>query len=413
MAHSLLQSSGSSSIALAASTTYYIWLGNCGATGTTAYETTEAESQITYHSAGILSKLYCLVTSNNRGASTLKVRKNGADGSQSLSIADSTTGQFEDASNTDTVSDGDELNYSLSTGAGGTGLTVPIFSCLFSASANTTVKLASVTTGIATTSSGVTRFTLVAGTLSTMATSDETFTALDINTAGVWENLFVYINTNARTTSTTVKTRINAADGNQSVSIGAGATGIFEDTSNTDTVSVNDNLDYSMTYAVDSNSINYNIIATEFTTTDNSFSVIQSDNVGESFTGGQTNYYPVAGGAVSEDSTETNFRADIRLNCTASNLVVLISVNGLTGDTTVKVRKNGADGSQSLSIAAGTTGLFEDATNSDILNSTDEVDYQVIAGAGVSSFIVRGIGMKIVTTLELLNAHRTLLGVGL
>ena len=89
----------------AASTTLYLVCG----VGARVASTTEAGAQVTYRSAGTLSLLYFRVYENSRGSSTFGTRVNGVNGNQSVSIGASTTGEFEDTVNTDSIVAGDEV----------------------------------------------------------------------------------------------------------------------------------------------------------------------------------------------------------------------------------------------------------------------------------------------------------------
>jgi hypothetical protein len=92
--------------------------------------TTESDSQ---QKAGVtctLSKLEIHLSANTVSASsTLTSRKNAGAGGQSVSITASTTGWFEDASNSDSIVATDEIGAQLVTGAGGTSMVVQYVAC--------------------------------------------------------------------------------------------------------------------------------------------------------------------------------------------------------------------------------------------------------------------------------------------
>src|SRR5690349_17266000 len=96
-----------------------------------AFSAAESNAQITRRVPGVESNLYIRVNTNDRGTSTLRFRINGGDGNQVVSITASTTGEFEDTSNTDTIAAGDLTDYQITGGAGGTTLTFGIVSTLF------------------------------------------------------------------------------------------------------------------------------------------------------------------------------------------------------------------------------------------------------------------------------------------
>ena len=104
----------------------------CAPSGTSNYSSTgyggllgggltssEAGKQVPSPAAGVFSKLRVYIQTNTRSTtSTFRTRKAGANGNQSVSIASSTTGEFEDNSNSDTVAEGDLFNFEMNLTAG-------------------------------------------------------------------------------------------------------------------------------------------------------------------------------------------------------------------------------------------------------------------------------------------------------
>lgn len=123
-------SSGVNGAVAAATTTYYPIGGDQNVNAT------ESLIQLRANVAHIASNLECHLSLNTITAtSTLTFRKNGGNGNQSVSIASSTTGFFEDVVNTDTILTSDELDYQLVTGATGTSLTMNTIGYLITATA--------------------------------------------------------------------------------------------------------------------------------------------------------------------------------------------------------------------------------------------------------------------------------------
>ena len=83
-------------------------------------KTTDANAQIKFNSAGILSGLYVVVTANSVAAlaSTGTLRKNGTTDLSNVAIfTASTPGSYEDTSNTDTISATDSVCMKTHPGA--------------------------------------------------------------------------------------------------------------------------------------------------------------------------------------------------------------------------------------------------------------------------------------------------------
>lgn len=226
---------------LSADTTYYgtITIGGLN------ISTTESRVQRTYRTAGTFSRLYIRVKTNNRGASSVIFRKNGANGNQTVTIPASTTGSFEDTGNSDIVAIGDEVNFAISVGTGGTTFVVSLFSIL----------LDSLTSAITTTygstanpdMTGVSFYQSV-GQASSLGTNNEERGQVQTNTAGTIANLFVSISVNQATDRFYYKVRVNGVTPYPAVMIDIPAltTGTYEDLANTATVAANDTLGYKM-----------------------------------------------------------------------------------------------------------------------------------------------------------------------
>src|SRR3990167_11137323 len=67
--------------------------------------------------------------------------------------------------------------------------------------------------------------------------------------AGTLSNLWVNVDSNTLDGTTTIRTRINGANGAQSVSFASSTTGIAEDTTNSDTIVAGDEVNYSLVTA--------------------------------------------------------------------------------------------------------------------------------------------------------------------
>lgn len=381
----------------------------CIANSALIFNATEANKQITYRQGGVLSNLYVRVITNSVTASTtVRTRVNGANGSQSVSIGSSATGEFEDTTNTDTVAAGDKINASMVTGATGTSIELALISVIFDATSNT-VSIHATNEGNVLDVDSTTYFIALSGNGSKITTSPEANTQMNFASGGTLQKLFAYVSANARTTNTVFKSRINGADGNMSVTYGSGITGILEDTSNTDTVTAGDLLNLKATTSTGaSQALTYQVLKVEFTTTDGSF-VMGAARGNISF-GNNTYYIPIgfhpqaqgtSGGTESTQSTDAN------VAFTASNLWYYVSSTA-GGNATLTLRKN--QGATSLSVLSATTGEFEDATNTVSLLATDEINYRMVS---TNSATLQGITMKGAPTVASSGVPSlSLLGVG-
>jgi len=172
-----------------------------------------------------------VATNNASSGSTVRSRKNLAAGLQSFGVPANTTGQFTDATNSDSLTAGDVFDGEY-TGGGGPGefvtgiisaelaATVPPVACVMTASTYLYQQNPSTTlyarpwgalgyTGTATEADGTVQFLVRAGGLA----------------KGLQFNI-----RNATTATTTVTLRVNGADTALAVTAGASATGHFVDT---------------------------------------------------------------------------------------------------------------------------------------------------------------------------------------
>lgn len=367
--------------------------------------TTEANSAVTHRTAGVLSNLYARISANDRDTSTIRVRKNGTtDGNQSLSVTGSTTGEFEDASNTDAVTAGDTWVYSVVTGSGGTTFILRMLTSIFAATAGTATRTGGCQHTGRTLSASSTTYWPFAGDVR-LNNATEANTQVLVRSDGTLRNLVV-ICTTAPTNPATVRTRKSGANGNLSVSVNG--TGTFEDATNIDVVASGDLCNFQIVTGASTQAV-ITLAAVDLVTTNGASILINANQTTNTIAASVTGYYAVAGGGTS--TTETDQRADANFAFTASNLYINVPTNTVTATSTLRLRINGVDGNQAASITASTTGIFEDASNTDAVVATDEINYQIVAGATGTSLVTANIGMmaKVATAPR----TRSLLGVGL
>ncbi len=190
----------------------------------------------------VFSHLSTYVFFNSADAAVVfTFRKNGGDGNQQLSIPAGTTGYYEDTVNTDSVSTGDNLategDASAVTAALGVVTAMFVYTVEDDARAVTYLQAAADIGGGLPILDGSTRYSPAAGNVSVWSSSaaGEYFPVLD---AYVWDNLRIYVPTNAnsKNTQTFYSYIFGVGRGNQAISV-PGTTGRFEDVTNSDTLS--------------------------------------------------------------------------------------------------------------------------------------------------------------------------------
>lgn len=372
-------------------------------------QATETTAQMIMQTAGTMSYLYAMITANTVTAtSTIRVRVNTANGNEVLSVASSTTGEFEDQNNTDALVATDVVNYSVVTGATGTSILIRSLSKIFSATGTTMKRFDSNTSQVQATAS-TTFFINLSG--STVYRTSEGPTQWQVRNAGTIANGSVFVTGNTRTNST-VRNRLNTANGTLVITVTASTNGLFQDTTHSDAIVSGDLINYSLLTGTGTNNCTFEQFSCEFTSTDNTFSFLNSganNNIGTSV----TEYFPPAGGGTDINSTtEANYDVKPRMPFTANNLGVRITGNSISATSTLTLRKNSANTALVASITASTSAVFEDTTHSVVILRDDEIDYQIVTGSTGTTLNTILISMVGVFRIDPRGSNLLTMGVG-
>jgi len=205
----------------------------------------------------------------------------------------------------------------------------------------------------------------------------EALTQYKVNDSLTAKNLLFTVSVNANT-SITARTRKNGANGAMSVTIGASATGTFEDTVNSDSLVAGDIYNYQI--VTQSSSVIFRQFSVTFDHT-SSATKVQGWAGSSVLTSGTSQFYGMNGLLASATEASTQFKSEVAF--TMSRLAAYISSNSGT-TCTIRTRKNGANGAQSLSVGSGSTGYFEQSP----LSTTDSVavgDLICLSGANTGA----------------------------
>ena len=340
---------------------------------------TEANAQSPWGIAGTFSRLSVTITTNDRSTSTVTMRIDGADGNLTVTIPASTTGTFEDTSNTDVISGGELVNTFLALGGTGSNFIEGPRSIDFTPASGAAHRLAS---GAQSNLNSVNPyfFAPIGGQQTGSFTEAHYQVACP---AGTWSNLAFEMRTNSRGTATDVKSRVGGADGNQIVTVSAGTTGSFEDVTNSDTVSAGDLIGITVDNGTGGGNFRTHWIGTAFAPSGSQYLLgCAQGGGGETFTTGSPIFHPPAGWLSPGYATEATAQAPITRPATLSRVRTYVFANGATSASTVRARVNGADGNGVVTITAATTGAFEDVTNSDSLADGDDLCWEIEVGSG-------------------------------
>ena len=339
----------------------------------------EADVEHPWDAAGTFSHLLVPITANNRtAAAVFTLQVNNLDGNLTVSVPSATTGTFEDTTNSDTVSSGDTLSLFLDHSGTGTTFKIGPRSLDFAPSGGDfTFYVAGSGANLSSPSASF-FFPIVGG----LSTGSFTETHYEIpSPAGTYSGLACAIRTNGRGTTSNHKFRVNGADGNQINAIGAGVTGFFQDTTNSDTVSDDDLVDYVMATGTGGGNIRFWWSGVGIAPSSSIFCGVAQGGGGPSLATGAP-LFNAPDGPMPFISTEADAQAKITQPATLADLRVFVFSNGATSDSTVRPRINGADGNLLATITGATTGAFVDTTNSDSLVADDLLCWEVEIGSG-------------------------------
>lgn len=342
---------------------------------------TESLSTITFREAGTLSNLSVRVVSNDHTTSlTFRIRKNTADGNQTLSYGASETGYKTDSSNTDTVSAGDTFSL-RGIGVGGTSAVVSIISFLFTPSSGQPVRMINQSnTNIGFVNS--TQYTQFCGRARYETT--ESLSQFRILGPGTLKNLQV-LGTNAGSTAVVVNSRVQSADGTLTHSNPASGTG-GEDTTHTDTLAEDNVVGLRVTTGSGHVDFSYAQLILDLALT-TGFQYVATATSDVTFGTSITTYFPLAGD-LGGDTTENNVKAKSIKHQRLSKLSINVPTNTISANSTLRLLKNGVDTALVVTIPSNTTGTFQDSTHSVKVAPNDDLSLRLVTGATGTSLSI-------------------------
>jgi hypothetical protein len=347
----------------------------------------ESGAGLIYRTPCTFTNLYANINTNsNTVVASLRFRKNGADGNLTLSIGAGLTGEFQDTLNTDSIVAGDVVD--LFEDAGDVALSHSEMQIV----GDFQGKVQKFESQVLLTSTDTLKFApLVEGAI---VASPESRVQLLIYTDFTFSNgAATTVFANTRLNTTTIGLRRNSANGNLAISIGAGATGIFEDTVNTDAAVNGDLVNWYISSGSTTGTIQARITAEVANAQTKHQALCSAGSSAITLAAGGTFFSPV-----NWVKTSSGAAIPAQLNHTASNLQCTLTANTTSSPSTLVFRKNGVTGNMSVSIGAGLTGIFSDLTNTDSVQSTDQLNYMWTVGTG-TSLVFAMIGYLVANTL--------------
>ncbi len=205
-------------------------------------DTLEVNTLYTFRYFAKLSLFHFGVKFNATTSATVaRLRINQTNAKSSLSIVGGTTGLVRDTTDTDLLSDGDTINYMVVMGTGGAN----VWDYTLIGAVYTTIGGGLLYTIMAYTEGG----TVIGSNSTQYGTFGDEVDGLTVESTAQWavkgvalgaQNLFARVISNSINGSSTLRTRLNNANGNLSIVVPASTSGAFEDRTNAERYALND-----------------------------------------------------------------------------------------------------------------------------------------------------------------------------
>lgn len=339
--------------------------------GNRTNDSTESNTQVTVQSAGTYHDLFVRQTGAGTGVLTLRI--NAANGNQTITGAGA--GTYHDSTHTDTVTATQKLNFGNTTASS----TAALIAMLFDSTTNFAVREATVSNGGVAYTTG-NNFTAMNGSYN--GAGSESKAKTHNQKTCVMSNGMANVSANAKTQNVTVQSRKNGANGNIAVTVTT-TTGIFEDTSHTDSLVLNDDWNYSLVNGTDTtHSQTYRSMAVDYTTSSGNIFIVQASAGADIGGTASTQTFCPLGGQFEMATTESTTQTNALGAFTYSNVTTLQSIaSSNTG--TYNFRKNTANGNQTFTFGTA-TGNYTDSTHTDAVISTDVLNHAYTCGASTA-----------------------------
>lgn len=208
----------------------------------------------------------------------------------------------------------------------------------------------------------------------------------------------VFVSANSVALNSTVSLRANGVTKTVSITITASTTGLFEDTNNSFSIVTTDKINWIVSIPNNGTSVTIRNLFCRFSSSVNTFQKMLARDDGASTYGSTTVNYLNLGADMDLGTTEAKIQYTFRTIGTLKNGLVYLSTNTRDSTTTVKSRKNTADGNIAVSLTASTSGIFEDTVNSDSVVAGDLINMSIQGTTGSGSMNLALSGMEFVTT---------------
>jgi hypothetical protein len=235
--------------------TYYSTPSGVTAYKTSSYNSTEANSKLRMGKAFTVNNFATFVTGGSGG--TLNSRKIGTNGNITVNLNVGSAQLVQDTTHSDNLAVGDDFDWQFSDT--GTNYSYDFYSCDFTSTNGDCIFACATDDPVTSINTSVTAYYGLAGSLDT-SQSTETNAQVTVNNAFKFSQLTCNVTSNSITGNSTVNLRKNAGNAGPTLSIGANATGIFNDNTNTYTAAATDVMNYQIVTGSTGTSISISFI---------------------------------------------------------------------------------------------------------------------------------------------------------
>ena len=344
-------------------------------TGINILGSTEAPKQIPFRDAGVISKLGLRVLTNTTSTNTIvRLRKNGVNGNQSITISGGQTGEIIDNTNTDSVAAGDKIAIQIVTPNTGT-ITFDLIAAIYEPTDNTITTTRLLIGNPVSHNASTIFYGLLQGDLDLDITATTEHRILP-RVAGVFKHWAMYSSVGGRAVACRMlKNGAEIEPITNLILLNTDVTGLGENTVSSISSNTTDDFTNLWVFGGSGTSRTLDFIATSFVNT-GPYSLILGGQSDGYFRGPGTDYHKIGSYFVAS-LTESEMQIKARSDFILSKLTVRITNNTInSGTSTFTLRKNGVDTALSVSIAAGANGTFTDTTDSVTVGPDDLISYK-------------------------------------
>lgn len=345
---------------------------------------TEANADIEVYKDATLRNLTIYVAANSKGTNTVyTVRVNGADSALTITVPASTTGVFQDTANDVAITTGDVFCLRVATGGTGNHTLRTILLEIEADTGNAHTYL-SLRQGFSSSSNSNWGLALGAADLSFVQGANA-LTAGGANVPvpcdGTFSNLRCLVVTNSKASSNCLLRlqKNGAATTSMVLTIPAGVTGVFEDTSNTESFSQGDTVGWYLTTA-GTGTLTIANMQVMFTGSADETPLFAGN--GSSRLAGSTTYCVVT--AQRGSNTETVAQVPALFDATIDRLYMRGNFNASIAGYEYELRKNGANSGLKVLPTTGGVGVVSDLVNAVPVVAGDNIAFREFNNTAVT-----------------------------